>query len=38
MSNPRQSVLVERLAEATVYSEVFDARKRRERDQQGGAA
>lgn len=38
MSNPRQSVLVERFAEVTVYSEVLDARKRRERDQQGGAA
>lgn len=38
MSSPSQRVLVEQLTEVTVYSGVFDARKRRERDQQGGAA
>lgn len=38
MSNPSPWVLVERFAEVTEYSVVFDAHKRRERDQQGGAA
>ena len=38
MSSPSRWVLVEQLAEVTVYSVEFDARKRRERYMQGGAA